>query len=103
MKKVEHYNVIIDGRNFFNQLTKNGIRTYDNILKFATGQGDDYTTGCSLDYFKKHCKMIPIDLSKKQAFGTNSKAIQQTNFTGNLSGNKSRLIFFLIEEGKKQF
>ena len=47
--------------------------------------------------------MIPIDLSKKQALSTNPKAIQQTNFTGNLSVNKNKLIFFLIEEGKKQF
>ena len=40
-------------------------RTYDNIRKIATGQGDDYTTGCLLDYnyFNKHFKMIATDLS----------------------------------------
>ena len=69
MKKVEHYNVIIDGRNFSDQLIKYDIRTYENIRKIATGQGDDYTTGCLLDYdyFKKHYKMIAVDLSEKQA------------------------------------
>ena len=43
--------------------------SYDNIWKIATGQGDDYTTGCLLDYiyFKKHYKLIAIDLSKQQA------------------------------------
>ena len=32
------------------QLIKNYIRTYDNIWRIATGQGNDYTTGCLLDY-----------------------------------------------------
>ena len=56
---------MIDGRNFFNQPINNDIKTYDKIRKIATGQGDDYTTGCLLDYcyIKDHCKMIAIDLS----------------------------------------
>ena len=46
---------MIDGRNFFDQVVKNDLRTYDNIRKIGTGQDDDYTTGCLLDYpyFKK--------------------------------------------------
>ena len=41
-------------------------KTYENIRKIATGKGDDYTTGCLLDYpyFKDNYKMIAIDLSK---------------------------------------
>ena len=44
-------------------------KTYENIRKIATGKGDDYTTGCLLDYpyFKDNYKMIAIDLSKQQA------------------------------------
>ena len=40
--------------------------TYDNIPKIVIGQGDDYTTGCLLDYpyLKKYLKVIPVDLSK---------------------------------------
>ena len=43
------------------------MRTYDNIQKIATGQGDDYTTGCLLNYnyfnnFNNYYKMIAIDL-----------------------------------------
>ena len=59
---------MIDGRNFFDQPIKNDLKTYDNIRKIATGQGDDYTTGCLLDYpyFKKYYKLIAIDLSKRQ-------------------------------------
>ena len=41
--------------------------TYENIRKITTGQGDDYTTDCLLDYiyFKNHYKMIAVDLSKQ--------------------------------------
>ena len=42
--------------------------------------------------------MLAIDLSKQQALDTNPKAMQQINFTGNLSGNNNTLIFFIIEE-----
>ena len=75
---------MIDGNNFFDQLIKNDLKTYDNILKIITGQGDDYTTFCLLDYnyFTKHYSVRAIDLSKHQALGTDPKAIQQINFTG---------------------
>ena len=63
-------------RNVFDQLAKNEIRTYEQIRKIATGQGDDYITNCVLDfpYFKNNYKMIGIDLSKQQAFDVNLKA-----------------------------
>ena len=66
---------MIDGRNFSNQPVKNNLITYDNIRKIATGQGDDYTTGCLLDYnyFNDYYKMIPIDLSKQQALDPDPK------------------------------
>ena len=59
---------MIDGRNFFDQPIKNDLKIYDNVRKIAKGQGDDYTTGCLLDYpyFKKYYKLIAIDLSKQQ-------------------------------------
>ena len=78
---------MIDGQNFFDQSVKIDLRTYDNIRKIATGQGDDYTTGCLLDYnqFKDYFKMIAIDLSKQQALDANPKAIKQINFTGSLA------------------
>ena len=55
-----------DRRNFFDQLLKNDLRTYDHIRKIATGQGDDYTTVFLFDYlsFKNYYKMIAIDLNK---------------------------------------
>ena len=39
---------MINGQKFFNQPVENDLRTYDNIQKIATGQGDDYITGCLL-------------------------------------------------------
>ena len=45
--------------------------------------------------------MIAIELSKQQALDADLKPMQQINFTGNLSGNKNRLIFFTIEEAKE--
>ena len=48
--EIKDYNVVINGRNFFNWSVKNDLKTYDNIRKITTGQGDDYTAGCLLDY-----------------------------------------------------
>ena len=79
------------------------MRTYDNIQKIATGQGDDYTTGCLLDYnyFNKHFKMIATDLSKQQALNADPKGVQQINFTGNLDRVEGATMFFIIEEVKE--
>ena len=68
---------MIDGKNFFDEPVKNDKLTYENIRKISTGQGDDYKTGCLLDYiyFKKYCKMIAVDLSKQQALDADPKAI----------------------------
>ena len=77
---------MIDEQNFFDQLIKNNLRTY-NIRNIAIGQGDDYTTGCLLDcnYFNNYYKMIAIDLSKHQVLNADLRAIQQINFTVNLN------------------
>ena len=37
---------MINGVNFFDKPIKNKKTTYENIRKIATGQGDDYPTGC---------------------------------------------------------
>ena len=59
-------------------LVKIDTKTYDNIQKIATGQEDDYSAGCLLDYnyFNNYYKMIAIDLSKQQALDADPKAIQ---------------------------
>ena len=76
--EIKDYNVTIAGKNFFDQPVKNDKVTYENIRKTTIGQGDDYTTGCLLDYtyFKKYYKMVAIDLSKQQVLDADPKAIQ---------------------------
>ena len=53
--KIENYNIEIDGRNFYDQPINDSIKQYDEIRKISIGQGDDYSTGCLLDfaYFEK--------------------------------------------------
>ena len=94
---------MIDGRNFFDQPIDSMTKTYENIRKIAMGQGDDYTTGCLLDYtyFKENYKMIAIDLSKQQELDADPRAIQQINFTANLDRAGNTTIFFIIEEAKE--
>ena len=78
-------------------------KTYENIRKIATGQGDDYKTGCLLDYphFKNHYKMTAIDLRKQQALDADPRAIQQINFTANLDRAGNTTMSFIIEEAKE--
>ena len=78
------------------------ILKHGNVRKIATGQEDDYATGCLLDYpyFKKNYKMISIDLSKQKALDADPRAIQQINFTANLDRAENTTMFFIIEEAK---
>ena len=65
---ITNYNVLIDGKNFYDQPINDQIKTYDEIRKISTGKRDDYTTGCLLDYqyFKDHYQLIAVDLSKQK-------------------------------------
>ena len=94
---------MFDGKIFFDQPVNSDLKTYENIRKVATGQGDDYTTGCLLDYtyFKKYYKMIAIDLSKQQALDADPRAIQQINFTANLDRDGNTRMFCIIEDAKE--
>ena len=90
---------MINGENVFDQPIKNNKVTNENIRKIATGQEDDYTTGCLLDYpyFKDNYKMIAVDLSKQQALDADSWANLQINFTANLDRASNTKIYFILE------
>ena len=94
---------MIDGKNLFDQLINSNLKTYENFRKITIGQGDDYTTGCLLDYsyFKDHYKMIEIDLSKQQVLDADPRAIQQISFTANLDREGNATMFFIIEEARE--
>ena len=93
-----------DGRNFFDQPINGMSKTYENIRKIATGKGDDYTTGCLLDYpyFKENYKMIAIDLSRQNELDADPRAIQQINFTANLE-LEIQQYSLLLKKQKKLF
>ena len=94
---------MINGENFFYQSIMNNNITYENIRKITTGRGDDYTTGCLLDYsyFADTYKMIAVDLSKQQALDADPRAIQQINFTANLDRTGNARVYFILEEAKE--
>ena len=94
---------MIDGKNYFDQPINNDFKTYENIRKIATGQEDDYTTTCLLDYpyFKESYKMIAIDLSKQQVLDADPRATQLINFTVNVDRAGNTTMFFVIELAKE--
>ena len=91
---ITNYNVLIDGRNFHNQPINDLVKQHNKIRKTATGQGDDYTTGCLLDYqyLKDYYNLTAVDLSKQKELGANSRAIQQIEFYGMLKTNSHMCI-----------
>ena len=104
--KIENYNIKIDGRNFYDQPINDSIKEYDEIRKISTGLGNDYTTGCLLDfaYFEKNYRLIAADLSKQKALDADSRAIQKIIFTGKIKAaeaNKRVIIYCILEKSKE--
>ena len=79
---ITNYNILIDGRNFYDQPINDQIKKYDEIRKIATGKGDDYTIGCLLDYqyFKNHYQLIAADLSKQKELNLILELFNKLNF-----------------------
>ena len=103
--EIKNYNVLIDGRNFYDQPINDIIKQYDEVRKVSTGYGDDYATGCLLDYayFKDNYRLIAVDLSKQKALDADPRAIQQIVFQGVVGGNdgtKVRL-YTILEQSKE--
>ena len=78
--EIKNYNVLIDGRHFYDQPIHDLIKQYDEVRKVSAGHGDDYTTGSLLDYvyFKDNYRLIAVDLSKQK--DADPTAIQQIVF-----------------------
>ena len=91
--EIKNYNVIIDGKPFFKLPVKNVEGTYQKIIDM--GYNDDYTVGNLIDfeYFKKHYKLIAINLSKQKEL--ESDTVQQINFIGTLEQHAT--LFVIIE------
>ena len=103
--EIKNHNVLIDGRNFYDQPINDLIKQYDEIRKVSTGYGDDYTTGCLLDYayFKDHYRLIAVDLSKQKALDVDQRAIQQIVFQRVVGGaNNTKIRLYTILEQSKE-
>ena len=76
-------------------------KQHDEVRNVSTGEGDDYTTGCLLDfaYFNKNYKLFAADLSKQKALDADSRAIQQIIFTG--KANIGAMIYYILEQSKE--
>ena len=76
-------------------------KKYVEIRKIATGKGDNYTTGCLLDYqyFKDHYPLIAVNLSKQKELDADPRAIQQITFYGKLGTNSQ--VCTVLEKSKE--
>ena len=92
---VKDHNVIIIIA-FFDLPIKPEEETYEKMIDIS--RNNEYTTGNLLDYdyFKKHYKLIAIDLSKRQVLQENEDLIQQINFIGRLENAAN--VFIIIEK-----
>ena len=104
--KIEIYNIEIDGINFFDQPINDSIKQYDEIRKIPTGQGDDFSTGCLLNfaYFEKNYRLIAVDLSEQKALDADLRAIQQIIFTGKIKATEENtrvIIYYILEKSKE--
>ena len=84
----------------------NSVKQYDEVRKISTGQGDDYTTGCLLDfaYFGNNYRLIAAELSKQKALNVDSRTIQQIIFTGQIKAavaNTRVIIYYILEQSKE--
>ena len=88
---LKEYNVIIDGRNFYDNPIESDIEKYRELKRVMIGKGEDYTTGSLLDYdyFKKHYKLVDVDLSKQKELDADLRAIQQIEFKYMLETNST--------------
>ena len=98
---LNQYNVIIDGRNFYDNPIESDIEKYRELKKVMIGKGEDYSTGSLLDYdyFKKHYKLVAVDLSKEKELDADPRAIQQIEFKYMLKTNST--IYWVLEKSKE--
>ena len=99
--QIKDFNVLIDGKSFFEMQIKNGEETYEQIIEMK--RSNDYTTGNLLDYeyFSKHYKLIAIDLSKQIEL-QNPELKKQITSLKDLKQMKEQQCFSSLKSQKKQ-
>ena len=95
--QIKDFNVLIDGKSFFDLPIKNEEEAYKKIIDMSN---NDYTTGNLLDftYYKENYRLIAIDLSKQAII----KDPQQINFIGKIEGQDNGVTMsFIIERSEE--
>ena len=100
--EIKDFNVLIDGKPFFEIPVKNKEEAYEQIIEMS--KNNDYTTGNLLDYeyFKDHFQLIAIDLSKQIEL-ENFDLKQQINFNGSLEENNATMFFIIVKKEETTF
>ena len=98
---LEKYNVIIDGRNFYDNPIESDIEKYRELIKVMIGKGEDNTSGSLFDfnYFNEHYKLVAVDLSKQKELDADPRTIQQIEFKYMLGTNST--IYWVLEKSKE--
>ena len=101
--EIKDFNVLIDGKRFFDTTVKKKEETYENFFEmFEMRKINDYTTGNLLDYdfFSNHYKLTAIDLSKQIQLETPNLK-QKISFIGKLEEDNGATMFCIIEKSEE--
>ena len=96
--EIKDYNILIDGRNFYDQNVNSSIVRYNELLKMTTGRSEDYSTGCLLDYdyYIKDFNIVGIDLSHQAVLDSDPKINQQIEFVYKLLSGSAAINYDLL-------
>ena len=95
------YNILIYGRNFYDQNVNSSIVRYNELLKMTTGRSENYSTGCLLDYVKDF-NSVGIDLSHQAVLDSDPKIDQQIEFVYKLPSSNADINYDLLTVLEKQ-
>ena len=101
--EIKDYNVLTDGRNFYDQNVNSSILRYNELLKMTTGRSD-YGTGCLLDYdyYIKDFNIVGIDLSHQAVLDLDPKINQQIEFVYKLQSGNAAINYELLTVLEKE-
>ena len=100
--ETKDFNVLIDGKRFFEIPVKNKEEAYESIIEMI--RNSDYIIGNSLDYeyFSKYYRLIATDLSKQIEL-QNLNLKQQINLIGRLEENNATMLFIIEKKEETTF
>ena len=95
--------MIFNGKNFFDQPIDSDTKQYEEIKNLSTGQGEDYTTVCILDYeyVKNLYRKIAVDLIRQKATQQKKLVGQFKNRDNGIVNNESMFVLPILEKIKQ--